>query len=121
MAGQFSPCTYRVVADNFIVQLHMRAFIETASDDPTVMLTLNDVSEVFKVDFVTAAGGTRRDNGQKGIFVYLRWTEPPKMGETVTFTCWQKGVKKYSEPVSLPEAGFDPRNPAGGFEVGEIG
>ena len=103
-----------------MVYPHMRAFIETGKADPSVMMTVNHVQDIDRVDFATAMGGTRKDNGRKGIFVYLRWNEVPTMGEETTFTIWQRGAAKYGEPETLPEEGFDPAQPTELFEQGGI-
>lgn len=113
-----SPHTMRIVVDNFFVGLHFRAFIETGRDDPEVLFSLNDVTNASKVDFVSAAGGARKDNDRKGIFIYMRWTKAPAMGDTVTVTLGQRGAERYNDPEKLPEDGFDPEEPTAVFAGG---
>jgi hypothetical protein len=124
MTGQFAPHTYRVliegIADNFFLYPHFRAFIETDSESPTVMMTINEVSEADKLDFYNAMGGRKTDDGRSGIFVYMRWTGTQRMGDAVTFTVWQKDAQKYGVPEPMPEEGFDSANPTAGFEQGPV-
>ena len=124
MSDDFAPRTYQIViegiAETFFVMPHFRAFIETDSASPTVMLTINDVSEPHKVDFYNATGGSRVDDGRTGIFVYMRWTDILRMGDAVTFTVWQHGATRYGLPEALPEESFDPAEPTGIFEQGTI-
>ena len=110
----------RIVVDNFFLGLHFRAFIETGKDDPEVLFSLNDVTNASKVDFVSAAGGAWKDNGRKGILIYMRWTKAPAIGDTVTFTLWQHEAERYNDPERLPEDGFDPENPTADFVGGHL-
>lgn len=125
MVEQFSPRTYQIViegiAKNLFLYPHFRAFIETDSDSPTVMMTTNDVTEPHKVDFQSATGGTRDDDGRHGIFVYMRWSGTPRMGDAITITVWRLGATSYGEPEPMPEVGFDPENPTGMFKQGQVG
>jgi hypothetical protein len=118
MSQDLSPHTKQIVVDNFFVGLHFRAFIETENDDPTVLFSLNDVSNAGKVDFVSATGGSLRSDGRKGILVYMRWTKAFDMGDTVTITLWQRGAEEYGDPQRLPEDGFDPEKPTAIFVGG---
>jgi hypothetical protein len=124
MSGEFSPRTYQIViegiADNFFIHPHFRAFVETDSASPTVMMTTNNVTEPDKVDFQTAMGGRRSDDGRSGIFIYMRWTDTPRMGDAVTVTVWQDGASRYGRPEALPEAGFDASAPTAIFEQGHV-
>jgi hypothetical protein len=119
MSQTLSPHTARIVVDNFFVGLHFRAFIETGKDDPAVLFSLNDVTNAAKVDFVSVAGGSLREDGRKGILIYMRWTQAFDMGDTVTITMWQRGVESYGDPELLPEDGFDPENPTAVFVCGD--
>lgn len=124
MSGEFTPRTYKIVLEgiavNYLLYPHFRPFIETDSNSPTVIMTTNHVSEAHKVDFENAMGGTRKDDGRSGIFVYMRWSDTPEMGESVTITVWQQGAKKYGAPEPMHEDGFDPDNPTAIFEQGAI-
>ena len=124
MSGEFSPRTYQIVmegiAESFFTHPHFRAFIETDSASPTVMMTTNQVTEPEKVDFQIAMGGTRVDDGRSGIFIYMRWTGTPRMGDAVTVTVWQAGASEYGRPEALPAEGFDPAKPATVFEQGRV-
>ena len=124
MADVFSPRTYRIpiegIANNFYLHPHFRAFIETDSNSPTVTMTTNHVSEAQKVDFWSAAGGTRTDDGRTGILVYMRWSDTPRMGDAVTVTLWQAGATRYGLAEPLPEEGFDPHNPTAVLEEGIV-
>ncbi len=124
MADVLNPRTYRIVmegiAENFYHHPHLRAFIETDSDSPTVMLTTNHVSEAQKVDFWNASGGNRVDDGRTGILVYMRWSETPRMGDSVTVTVWQAGANSYGRAEPLPEEGFDPADPTAVLEEGFV-
>ncbi len=115
-----SPHTIRIVVVNFFVGLQFRAFIETGRDDPEVLFSLNDVTNASKVDFVSAAGGARKDNGRKGILIYMRWIKAPAMDDTVTVTLWQQGAERYSDPERFPEDGFDPDDPTADFVDGRL-
>lgn len=119
-----TPRTYRIViegiAANFMHYPHFRAFIETDSTSPTVMMTINHVTEAQKVDFENAMGGKRRDDGRTGILVYLRWSETPRMGDSVTLTVWQSDATQYGAAEPLPEAGFDPTDPTNVLHEGPI-
>lgn len=123
MQSQFEPRTFKVliegIADNFFVYPHFRAFIETDSDSPTVILTTNELTEPAKVDFHTAMGGTRQD-GRTGILVYMRYTGTPRMGDAVTFTVWQQAATVYGAPEPMPEIGFDSDDPMAGFAQGQV-
>ena len=124
MSGQFAPHTYRVliegIADNFFRYPHFRAFVETDSDSPTVMVTINELTEPGKLDFHNATGGRRLDDDRTGIFVYMRWTGTQRMGDAVTFTVWQEGAEVYGVPEPMPDAGFDPGEPTAGFAQGPV-
>lgn len=124
MTGQFTPHTYRVViegiADNFFEYPHFRAFIPTDSDSPTVLITINELSEPEKLDFHNAMGGRRLDDGRTGILVYMRWAGNQRMGDDVTFTVWQADAYTYGVPEPMPEEGFDPTAPTAGFEQGHV-
>lgn len=120
MSKALSPHTRQIVVDNFFVGLHFRAFIETGIDDPAVLFSLNDVSNAAKVDFVSVTGGARKDNGRKGIFIYMRWTKAFDMGDTVTITMWQRGAESYGDLELLPEDGFDPEKPTAIFACGRL-
>lgn len=124
MSCEFRPHTYRIViegiAANYMLYPHFRAFIETGSNSPTVMMTINHVSEAHKVDFHSAMGGSRKDNGRRGVFIYMRWADTPRMGDSITITICQRGTEEYGEPESMPEGGFDPGNPTSVFEEGPI-
>lgn len=124
MTGLSAPRTYRIViegiAENFVHYPHFRAFIETDSNSPTVLMTVNHVTEAHKVDFENAMGGTRRDDGRTGILVYVRWTGTPRMGDSITLTLWQDGATTYGHAEPLPEAGFDEENPTGILHEGPI-
>jgi hypothetical protein len=124
MSAQFAPHTFKVVvegiADNFFLYPHFRAFIETDSNSPTVLLTTNDVTEPAKVDFQNATGGSRRDDGRTGVFVYMRWTGTPRMGDAVTFTVWQQDAETYGVPEPMTEAGLDTDDPTAMFEQGPV-
>lgn len=124
MTEQFLPHTFTIViegiANNFLAMPHFRAFIETDSSSPTVMMTTNDISEPHKVDFQNAIGGLRRDNEKTGIFVYMRWAAIPRSGDAITVTVWQQGAQHYEAPQPLPEENFDPANPTGIFEQGDV-
>jgi len=124
MACEFGPHTYKIVIEgitaNYMLYPHFRAFIETGSNSPTVMMTINHVSEAQKVDFQNAMGGTRKDDGRSGIFVYMRWSDTLEMGDSVTVTVCQRGAENYGEPEPLPEDGFDPKKPTKIFEEGPI-
>lgn len=124
MTEQFLPHTFKIdiegIVKNFFVMPHLRAFIETDSSSPTVMMTTNDVSEPHKIDFQNAIGGSRRDNGKTGIFIYMRWTATPRVGDAVTVTVWQQGAQHYGTPQPLPEEHFDQDDPTGVFEQGHV-
>lgn len=124
MASDFSPHTYRIVVDgiaaNYMIYPHFCAFIETGSNSPTVMMTANHASEPDKIDFQQAMGGNRKDDGRNGIFVYMRWSGTPRMGDAVTVTVWQDGAEKYGAPEPLPEDKFDQDNPTAMFEQGPV-
>lgn len=124
MTAPFSPHTFTMhvegITDNFFSAPHFRAFIETDSQSPTVMMTTNNISEPQKIDFQNAIGGSRRDNGKTGILVYMRWTEAPRVGDAVTVTVWQEGAHHYAAPTPLPENEVDPAIPAGIFEQGPV-
>jgi hypothetical protein len=48
MSAQFAPHTFKVVVEgiaDFFLHPHFRAFIETDSNSPTLLLTTNDVTE----------------------------------------------------------------------------
>lgn len=115
MTQTLSPHTVQIVVPYFFLGLHFRAFIETGRDDPGVLFSLNDVTNASKVDFVSAAGGTRKDDGRKGILIYMRWTHAPAMGDSVTVTLWQRGAEHYNDPEKFPEEGFDPDEPTAVF------
>ena len=119
-----APRTYRIVsegiANNYMEYPHFRAFIETDSDSPTVMMTINHVTEAHKVDFESAMGGTRQDDGRTGVLVYLRWSDMPRMGDSVTLSVWQADATSYESAEPLPETGFDPENPTGALLEGAI-
>lgn len=119
-----APHTYRIViegiADNFMDYPHFRAFIPTDSASPTVMMTINHVTEAQKVDFENAMGGTRTDDGRSGILVYLRWSDMPRMSDSVTLTVWQAGASQYGGAEPLPESGFDAQNPTAALVEGPI-
>ncbi len=125
MADRFEPRTFQIViegiAKNHFIYPHFRAFIGTDSDSPTVLMTTNYVTEAHKVDFLSAMGGTRKDDGRSGIFVYARWAGTPRMGDAITVTLWQSGATSYGEPESMPEAGFNPDDPTGAFKQGPVG
>lgn len=106
-----SPHTIRLVVIDYFLGLHFRTFIETGNDNPEVLFSLNDVTDASKVDFVAATGGARKDNGRKGVLVYMRWTEAPAMDDVVTLTLWQRGAGRYGAPEKLPEDGFNPDRP----------
>lgn len=120
----FTPHTFRVliegIAENFVEYPHFRAFIETDSDSPTVLMTVNEVSEPAKIDFQNAMGGTRTDDGRTGILVYMRLTGTPRMGDAVTFTVWQQGAELYVSPEPVEEAHFDPADPLAIFHQGPV-
>jgi len=124
MTGFPTPRTYRIViegiAANFMHYPHFRAFIETDSDSPTVLMTVNHVTEAHKVDFENAMGGTRRDDDRTGILVYVRWSDTPRMGDSITLTVWQDGATEYGAAEPLPEEGFDAENPTGVLHEGPI-
>jgi hypothetical protein len=124
MAEVFAPKTYRLVmqgiADNFYIHPHFRMFIETNSDSPTVIMTTNHVSEAQKVDFWSATGGKRVDDGRSGIFVYMRWSDTPRMADSVTITLWQDGATRYGPAEHFPEEEFDPANPVACFHEGAV-
>ena len=119
-----SPHTYRIViegiANNFMDYPHFRAFIPTDSDSPTVIMTINHVTEAHKVDFENAIGGTRQDDGRTGILVYLRWSDMPRMGDSVTLSVWQAEASQYGAVEPLPETGFDPEDPTAVLLEGAI-
>jgi hypothetical protein len=108
------------IAANFLHYPHFRAFIPTDSGSPTVMMTVNHVSEAQKVDFENAMGGTRTDDARTGILVYLRWSDTPRMGDSVTLTVWQDGASVYGPAEPLPEKGFDVENPTAVLHEGPI-
>lgn len=124
MSSEFSPRTYQIliegIADNFFLYPHFRAFIETDSASPTVVMTTNNASEPEKIDFQIAMGGTRTDDGRSGVFIYMRWTGTPRMGDAVTLTVWQEGATRYGRAEALPETGFDPAEPTKIFEQGHV-
>ena len=84
-------------------------------------MTTNYVTEAHKVDFLSAIGRHRKDDGRSGIFVYPRWAGTPRMGDAITVTLWQSGATSYGEPESMPEAGFNPDDPTGAFKQGPLG
>jgi hypothetical protein len=98
----------------------MRVFVETGSDNPAVMMTVNAVSEAQKVDFPIAIGGTRADDGRKGVLLYVRWQEAPAFNESVTFTVWQNGATQYGPAEHLPEDGFDQARPTESIVQGPL-
>jgi hypothetical protein len=110
-----APLTYRIVgegiANNYMEYSHFRAFIETGSSSPTVMMTINHVTEAHKVDFESAMGGTRQDDRRTGILIYLRWSDMPRMGDSVTLSVWQAEATLFGAAEPLPETGFDRENP----------
>ncbi len=124
MTEQFQPHTFKIaiegIANNFFDAPHFRAFIETDSSSPTVLMTTNEVSEAQKIDFQNAIGGSRCDDGRTGVFVYMRWTSTLRVGGVVTVTVWQQGAQRYGAPEPLPETGFDPANPTSAFKQGDI-
>lgn len=125
MSDVFTPHTYKLViegiAANYMLYPHFRAFIETGSNSATVMMTTNHVSEAHKIDSQIAMGGARKDDGRKGIFLYLRWSDTPRMGDSITLTVWQHTAEKYGNAEALPEDGFDPSDPTAIFEEGPAG
>lgn len=118
----FTPHTCKLfvegIADNFMNFPHLRAFVETGSDSPSVLMTVNGVGEPHKVDFELAMGGARKDDGRKGVMVYMRWSETPSMGDAVTLTLWQQGAKSYGK--AEPIAALDPAGPLALFEQGRV-
>ncbi len=124
MAAFAEPRTYRLtmegIANNFMNYPHFRVFIETDSDSSTVLMSINHVTDAGKVDFESAMGGRRRDDGRSGILVYMRWSDTPRMGDSVTVTVWQSGATKYEAAEPLPEKGFDPENPTAALEEGSV-
>lgn len=124
MGEHFEPRTYQIVvegiAENHFIFPHFRAFIETDSDSPTVLMTTNNVTEPQKIDFQSAIGGTRTDDGRTGILVYMRWTGTPRMGDAVTVSLWQQGASVYGRAEPMPEDGFVPDDPTGLFKQGPV-
>ena len=124
MTSEYNPKTFRIfiesISENFLHFPHLLAFIETGSDSASVMMTVNEVSEAHKIDFEMAMGGTRKDDGRRGVLVYMRWHEIPDMKSAVTFTVWQKGVAKYSQAEPLPDKLLDPNNPTNMIEHGPL-
>jgi hypothetical protein len=106
-----TPHSLRIVVIDYFLGLHFRAFIETGCDAGEVLFSLNDVTDASKVDFVSATGGVRSDDGRKGVLIYMRWTEAPGMDDVVTMTVWQRGAGRYAEPEKLPDDGFDADRP----------
>lgn len=121
--SSFETKTYSLflesVSGSFLLYPHLRGFIETGSDSAAVMMTINSATQAHALDAQMAMGGKRSDDGRKGIYVYMRWTDNPGMGDSVTFTVWQKGAEKYGKVEALPEKPFDPENPSAGFEQGK--
>jgi hypothetical protein len=84
------------------------------------MMTINHVTEAHKVDFESAIGGTRQDDGRTGVLVYLRWSDMPRRGESVTLSVWQAEATRYGAAEPLLETGFDPENPTAALLEGAI-
>lgn len=124
MAIDFKPKTYRIfiesISENYLRYPNLLAFIETGSDNSTVIMTINHVSEAHKVDFELAMGGTRKDDGRQGILVYMRWLENPDMRSSITFTVWQQGAVSYGQVESLPEKMFDQGDLTKQFKLGAL-